>query len=165
MQRCKFISTGRPRPPVLGQGYLLLKAGSPGGRPKNTISQLLINCNRPTELYNHSICSGNCQVNPLKASVFSIFLPITTQNDHPLSIRAINIWSGLPNFWGRSPTGLWADFNEFAMLIFALYWTKDYNLSPMVDFEKIERLTPLSLVWQAANKDGQAVNQDSLLGN
>ncbi len=32
---------GRPRLPVLGQGYLFPEAGSPGGRPKNVISQLL----------------------------------------------------------------------------------------------------------------------------
>ncbi len=36
-QCCKFLSPGRPRLPVLGQGYLLLKAGSPGGRPENAI--------------------------------------------------------------------------------------------------------------------------------
>ncbi len=30
-QCCKFLSPGRPRLPVLGQGYLLLEAGSPGG--------------------------------------------------------------------------------------------------------------------------------------
>ncbi len=40
-QRCKFLSPGRPRLPVLGQGYLFPEAGSPGGRPKNAISQLL----------------------------------------------------------------------------------------------------------------------------
>ncbi len=33
-QCCKFLSPGRPRLPVFGQGYLLPEAGSPGGRPK-----------------------------------------------------------------------------------------------------------------------------------
>ncbi len=31
-------------------------------------------------------------------------------------LRAISIWSGLPNFQGRSPAGLLADFHEFATL-------------------------------------------------
>ncbi len=41
-QCCKFLSPGRPRLPGLGLGYLLPEAGSPGGRPKMTISRLLI---------------------------------------------------------------------------------------------------------------------------
>ena len=41
-QCCKFLSPSHPRLPVLGQGYLLWEAGSPGGRPKNAISQLLL---------------------------------------------------------------------------------------------------------------------------
>ena len=40
-QCCKFLSPGRPRLPGLGSGYLILEAGSPGGQPKMTISQLL----------------------------------------------------------------------------------------------------------------------------
>ncbi len=37
----KFLSPGHPRLPVLGLGYLLPEAGSPGGRPEIMISQLL----------------------------------------------------------------------------------------------------------------------------
>ena len=33
-----------------------------------------------------------------------------------MSIRAVSIWSGLPDFHGRSPAGLQADFHEFATL-------------------------------------------------
>ena len=45
-QCCKFLSPGSPRLPVLGLGDLLPDAGSPdagspGGRPEMTISQLL----------------------------------------------------------------------------------------------------------------------------
>ena len=58
-----------PRLPVLGQGYLLPEAGSSGGRPKNTISQLLI-------VPQSSITTQfavEMVVNPLKASVFQFF--------------------------------------------------------------------------------------------
>ncbi len=41
-QCCKFLSPGRPRLPGLGSGYLLPEARSPSGRPKMTISQLLV---------------------------------------------------------------------------------------------------------------------------
>ena len=41
-QCCKFLSPGRLRLPGLGSGYLFPEAGSPGGRPKMTISQLLV---------------------------------------------------------------------------------------------------------------------------
>ncbi len=37
----KFLSPSRPRLPVLGLGYLLPEAGSPGWRPEIMISQLL----------------------------------------------------------------------------------------------------------------------------
>ncbi len=56
------------------------------------------------ELYERSL-------SPLKASIFHFFLLITTENGHSFSIRAINLWSGLPNFQGRSPVGLQADFH------------------------------------------------------
>ncbi len=34
-----------------------------------------------------------------------------------MSVRASNIWSGLPDFQGRLPAGLRADFHQFATLI------------------------------------------------
>ncbi len=43
---------------------------------------------------------------PTESITLSIFLPITTPNDPSFSIRAINIWLGLPDFQGRSPAGL-----------------------------------------------------------
>ena len=81
LQCCKFLSPSGPRLPDLGQGYLLLEKGSPGGNLKRPYRSLYLS--------HRTICSENGQV--LK--------PITTQNGHPLSIRAINIWSGILQHW------------------------------------------------------------------
>ena len=103
-QCCKFPLPSHPRLPVLGQGYLLPEPGSLAtGKDHISASR------RPTELHNHSLCSGNGRLSPLKASVFKFFCPLLLT----MAVRATNIWSGLPDFQGRSPAGLPADFKGF----------------------------------------------------
>ncbi len=75
----------------LVQDHLLTEVGSPGGRPNVT---------------------GLLRVR----DSFVLFIPSNTLSCHFLLIGTIYFWSGLPDFQGRSPAGLRADFYEFSTL-------------------------------------------------
>ena len=75
---------------------ILPEGGSPGGRPQNSISQS--SSISPTGLYNHLICMLDQKWSNIKTFRLCIFLAITCQNDHSLSIRAAYFRSGLPDF-------------------------------------------------------------------
>ena len=60
---------GRPRLPVVGQGHILCETGSPGGRPKNAISQLPFVPQKSLT----SLQEKDGQISPLTASDFRFF--------------------------------------------------------------------------------------------
>ena len=92
--------------PIARSPNLLQEAGSPGRRPQKSISQLLLTL--------HYSITTQFAVEMVEQIVQN--LPSHYLLKRPLSIRATCFWSGLPDFQGRSPTGLRAKFHEFSTL-------------------------------------------------
>ena len=111
-QCCKFLSPGRPRLPGFGSGYLLPEACSPGGRPKMTISQLLIGLQNSITT---QIAVQRVEQIHWKRNIFTFTNNFLIKR-HFIYIRATKFWSGLPAFLSRPPAGLPPNYREFAML-------------------------------------------------